>query len=94
MPKSPGKVKEHFLFAFQTDIHQNNILRMQQVINLDSVLFIVVTSFSGHGTNLDCHAAVHAQGIPRIIHISTRVDQEIAPGTGNKHKVERLAAKV
>ncbi|KAK0484026.1 hypothetical protein IW261DRAFT_1466304 [Armillaria novae-zelandiae] len=59
----------------------------------------------GYGTNLegpwddvckaihDCHAAVHAQGIPRIatdIRIGTRTDQAIAPGTGNTHKVERV----
>ncbi|PSR77617.1 hypothetical protein EW026_g1072 [Hermanssonia centrifuga] len=43
----------------------------------------------------DCHVAVHAKGAPRIatdIRIGTRVDREIAPGTGNKGKVERVEA--
>ncbi|KAK7693940.1 hypothetical protein QCA50_003514 [Cerrena zonata] len=59
----------------------------------------------GYGTNLegpwsevmqaihDCHAAVHAKGAPRIatdIRIGTRVDREIAPGTGNNGKVQRV----
>ncbi|RPD66510.1 hypothetical protein L227DRAFT_570385 [Lentinus tigrinus ALCF2SS1-6] len=59
----------------------------------------------GYGTNLegpwsevmkaihDCHAAVHAKGAPRIatdIRIGTRVDREIAPGTGNESKVQRV----
>ncbi|SJL00778.1 related to cell wall biogenesis protein Ecm15 [Armillaria ostoyae] len=90
------------------------IAECQRVLEKSGLTFkwIVVTSFSGYGTNLegpwsdvckaihDCHAAVHAQGIPRIatdIRIGTRTDQAIAPGTGNKHKVERveqiLAAK-
>ena len=41
----------------------------------------------------DCHAAVHAKGAPRIatdIRIGTRVDREIAPGTGNESKVQRV----
>ena len=41
----------------------------------------------------DCHAAVHAKGAPRIatdIRIGTRVDREIAPGTGNDGKVRRV----
>ena len=41
----------------------------------------------------DCHAAVHAMGAPRIatdIRIGTRVDREIAPGTGNESKVRRV----
>ena len=41
----------------------------------------------------DCHAAVHAKGAPRIatdIRIGTRVDREIAPGTGNQGKVQRV----
>lgn len=41
----------------------------------------------------DCHAAVHKQGAPRIatdIRIGTRVDREIAPGTGNDGKVTRV----
>ena len=41
----------------------------------------------------DCHAAVHAHGAPRIatdIRIGTRVDREIAFGTGNDHKVTRV----
>ena len=41
----------------------------------------------------DCHAAVHAQGAPRIatdIRIGTRVDREIIPGTGNEDKVKRV----
>ncbi|KAI0373037.1 YkoF-like protein [Pilatotrama ljubarskyi] len=40
-----------------------------------------------------CHAAVHAKGAPRIatdIRIGTRVDREIAPGTGNEGKVKRV----
>ncbi|KAI0362523.1 hypothetical protein OH77DRAFT_1433034 [Trametes cingulata] len=60
---------------------------------------------SGYGTNLEgpwtevmqaihaCHAAVHAKGAPRIatdIRIGTRVDREIAPGTGNEGKVKRV----
>ncbi|KAI0780551.1 YkoF-like protein [Trametes elegans] len=60
---------------------------------------------SGYGTNLegpwsevmraihDCHAAVHAKGAPRVatdIRIGTRVDREIAPGTGNEGKVKRV----
>ncbi|CAL1705534.1 unnamed protein product [Somion occarium] len=59
----------------------------------------------GYGTNLegpwsevvkaihDCHAAVHAKGVPRIatdIRIGTRVDREIEPGTGNEGKVKRV----
>ncbi|KAI0077121.1 hypothetical protein K474DRAFT_1691002 [Panus rudis PR-1116 ss-1] len=59
----------------------------------------------GYGTNLegpwsevmkaihDCHAAVHAKGAPRVatdIRIGTRVDREIAPGTGNESKVKRV----
>ncbi|KAJ7438471.1 hypothetical protein FB451DRAFT_1303505 [Mycena latifolia] len=59
----------------------------------------------GYGTNLegpwaavsqaihDCHAAVHAQGAPRIatdIRIGTRVDRAIAPGTANDAKVRRV----
>ncbi|EPQ57872.1 hypothetical protein GLOTRDRAFT_56340 [Gloeophyllum trabeum ATCC 11539] len=59
----------------------------------------------GYGTNLegpwsavckaigDCHAAVHAKGAPRIatdIRIGTRVDKDIAPGTGNDSKVARV----
>lgn len=41
----------------------------------------------------DCHAAVHAMGAPRVatdIRIGTRVDREIAPGTGNEGKVKRV----
>ena len=41
----------------------------------------------------DCHAAVHAQGAPRIatdIRIGTRTDREIASGTGNEGKVTRV----
>ena len=40
-----------------------------------------------------CHAAVHAKGAPRIatdIRIGTRVDRDIAPGTGNESKVKRV----
>ncbi|KAL7283689.1 hypothetical protein ACG7TL_003125 [Trametes sanguinea] len=63
------------------------------------------TSGCGYGTNLEgpwtevmqaihaCHAAVHAKGAPRIatdIRIGTRVDREIAPGTGNEGKVKRV----
>ncbi|EIW60237.1 uncharacterized protein TRAVEDRAFT_27893 [Trametes versicolor FP-101664 SS1] len=59
----------------------------------------------GYGTNIEgpwtevmqaihaCHAAVHAKGAPRIatdIRIGTRVDREIAPGTGNEGKVKRV----
>ncbi|KAK0211091.1 hypothetical protein DFS33DRAFT_1297331 [Desarmillaria ectypa] len=84
------------------------IAECQRVLEKSSLTF----KMHGYGTNLegpwsdvckaihDCHAAVHAQGIPRIatdIRIGTRIDQKIAPGTGNKHKVERvekiLAAK-
>jgi len=42
---------------------------------------------------VDCHTAVHAKGAPRIatdVRIGTRVDREIAPGTGNDHKVKRV----
>ncbi|KAF8758718.1 Thiamine-binding protein [Rhizoctonia solani] len=41
----------------------------------------------------DCHAAVHALGTPRVatdIRIGTRTDKEIAPGTGNDGKVQRV----
>ena len=41
----------------------------------------------------DCHAAVHALGAPRIatdIRIGTRTDREIAPGTGNEGKINRV----
>ncbi|KAJ6624499.1 YkoF-like protein [Mycena sp. CBHHK59/15] len=41
----------------------------------------------------DCHAAVHAQGAPRVatdIRIGTRVDRVIQPGTGNDAKVHRV----
>ncbi|KAK0196761.1 DUF77-domain-containing protein [Armillaria mellea] len=84
------------------------IAECQRVLEKSGLTF----KMHGYGTNLegpwsdvckaihDCHAAVHAQGIPRIatdIRIGTRTDQAIAPGTGNKHKVERveqiLAAK-
>ncbi|KAH7909918.1 hypothetical protein BJ138DRAFT_1154117 [Hygrophoropsis aurantiaca] len=59
----------------------------------------------GYGTNLegpwsavsqaihDCHAAVHAQGAPRIatdIRIGTRVDRATTPGTGNEGKIRRV----
>lgn len=59
----------------------------------------------GYGTNVegnwtevckaiqDCHAAVHAKGAPRIatdIRIGTRVDREVAPGTGNDSKLTRV----
>ncbi|KAH9952066.1 hypothetical protein B0H21DRAFT_715576 [Amylocystis lapponica] len=59
----------------------------------------------GYGTNLegpwtavmqaihDCHSAVHAKGAPRVatdIRIGTRVDREIAPGTGNVSKLQRV----
>ncbi|KAH9852703.1 hypothetical protein C2E23DRAFT_903497 [Lenzites betulinus] len=59
----------------------------------------------GYGTNLEgpwtevtqaiqaCHAAVHAKGAPRIatdVRIGTRVDREVAPGTGNEGKVKRV----
>jgi uncharacterized protein YqgV (UPF0045/DUF77 family) len=40
-----------------------------------------------------CHAAVHAKGAGRIatdIRIGTRVDREIAPGTGNDGKLQRV----
>ncbi|KAL5532785.1 hypothetical protein ACEPAF_4559 [Sanghuangporus sanghuang] len=66
---------------------------------------INVRQMHGYGTNLegpwsevmkaihDCHAAVHAQGAPRIatdIRIGTRTDRDIAPGTGNEGKVARV----
>ncbi|KAJ7217215.1 YkoF-like protein, partial [Mycena pura] len=41
----------------------------------------------------DCHAAVHAKGAPRVatdIRIGTRIDREIAPGSGNEGKVRRV----
>ncbi|KAG8929326.1 hypothetical protein FRC02_005746 [Tulasnella sp. 418] len=41
----------------------------------------------------DCHAAVHAQGAPRIatdIRIGTRIDRQIAHGEGNIGKVKRV----
>ncbi|KAH8099543.1 hypothetical protein BXZ70DRAFT_894673, partial [Cristinia sonorae] len=41
----------------------------------------------------DCHAAVHAKGAPRVatdIRIGTRVDRDIAPGTGNYSKLQRV----
>ena len=41
----------------------------------------------------DCHAAVHAKGAPRVatdIRIGTRVDRDIAPGTGNESKLKRV----
>ncbi|TFK76272.1 hypothetical protein BDN72DRAFT_808611 [Pluteus cervinus] len=59
----------------------------------------------GYGTNLegpwsqvskaihDCHAAVHAKGAPRVatdIRIGTRVDRNVALGTGNDSKVQRV----
>ncbi|KAJ6597241.1 hypothetical protein DFH09DRAFT_114853 [Mycena vulgaris] len=59
----------------------------------------------GYGTNLEgpwnavsaaihaCHAAVHAQGAPRIatdIRIGTRVDRAVPEGTGNEGKVRRV----
>ncbi|PBK92941.1 DUF77-domain-containing protein [Armillaria gallica] len=88
------------------------IAECQRVLEKSGLTFKVRFTSAGYGTNLegpwsdvckaihDCHAAVHAQGIPRIatdIRIGTRTDQTIAPGTGNKHKVERveqiLAAK-
>lgn len=40
-----------------------------------------------------CHAAVHAQGAPRIatdIRIGTRTDRETPTGTGNEGKVKRV----
>ncbi|KAF9246403.1 YkoF-like protein [Melanogaster broomeanus] len=63
------------------------------------------TGLTGYGTNLegpwsevskaihDCHAAVHAQGAPRIatdIRIGTRIDREVVPGEGNNGKVRRV----
>ncbi|KAH8117010.1 hypothetical protein DFH11DRAFT_1578653 [Phellopilus nigrolimitatus] len=59
----------------------------------------------GYGTNIEgpwsevmqaiyeCHAAVHAQGAPRIatdIRIGTRTDRETPSGTGNNGKVTRV----
>jgi hypothetical protein len=41
----------------------------------------------------DCHKALHKRGVARIatdIRVGTRTDREIQPGTGNKHKVERV----
>lgn len=41
----------------------------------------------------ECHYAVHAMGAPRIetdIRVSTRVDRDIDPGTGNTGKVQRI----
>lgn len=41
----------------------------------------------------DCHAAVHAKGAPRVatdIRIGTRIDREVAPGSGNEGKVKRV----
>jgi len=59
----------------------------------------------GYGTNIEgpwtevsnaihaCHAAVHAQGAPRIatdIRIGTRTDREPLVGGGNEHKLQRV----
>ncbi|KAG6862075.1 hypothetical protein C0995_007205 [Termitomyces sp. Mi166 len=41
----------------------------------------------------DCHAAVHAQGAPRVatdIRIGTRVDRDLSSGGGNDAKVKRV----
>ena len=41
----------------------------------------------------ECHCAVHTVGAPRIetdIRVSTRVDREVEPGTGNAGKVQRV----
>ncbi|KAK0497049.1 DUF77-domain-containing protein [Armillaria luteobubalina] len=81
------------------------IAECQRVLEKSGLTFKVRFAALGYGTNLegpwsdvckaihDCHTAVHAQGIPRIatdIRIGTRTDQTIVPGTGNKHKVERV----
>jgi uncharacterized protein YqgV (UPF0045/DUF77 family) len=41
----------------------------------------------------NCHAAVHANGAPRIatdVHIGTHTDCEITPGSENDHKVKHV----
>jgi uncharacterized protein YqgV (UPF0045/DUF77 family) len=64
--------------------------------------FVSIRSFNCHSEGPwhevtkaihDCHAAVHAQGAPRIatdVRIGTRVDKKITPGEGNDHKVARV----
>ncbi|KIM79720.1 hypothetical protein PILCRDRAFT_823265 [Piloderma croceum F 1598] len=77
------------------------IAECQRVLEKSGLTF----KMHGYGTNLegpwdevtrairDCHAAVHAQGAPRIatdIRIGTRTDRVIAPGSGNASKVQRV----
>jgi len=77
------------------------IAECQRVLEKSGLTF----KLHGYGTNLegpwskvsqaihDCHAAVHAQGAPRIatdIRIGTRTDREMAPGSGNEGKVKRV----
>lgn len=64
--------------------------------------FVSVRSFNSHSEGPwhevtkaihDCHAAVHAQGAPRIatdVRIGTRVDKKVTPGEGNEGKVARV----
>jgi len=77
------------------------IAECQRILEKSGLTF----KMHGYGTNLegpwsevtrvihDCHAAVHAQGVPRIatdIRIGTRTDRETAPGSGNAGKVKRV----
>ncbi|KAG1754350.1 hypothetical protein EDB19DRAFT_1665980 [Suillus lakei] len=77
------------------------IAECQRVLEKSGLTF----KMHGYGTNLegpwsevskaihDCHAAVHAQGAPRVatdIRIGTRVDRDAPVGDGNDHKVKRV----
>ncbi|PVF98954.1 hypothetical protein CPB86DRAFT_732084 [Serendipita vermifera] len=77
------------------------IAKCHQVLEKSGLKF----KMHGYGTNLegpwmevckaiqDCHKAVHAQGAPRIatdIRIGTRTDRQLAPGTANEAKVDRV----
>ncbi|KII89180.1 hypothetical protein PLICRDRAFT_40818 [Plicaturopsis crispa FD-325 SS-3] len=77
------------------------IAECQRILEKSGLKFKV----RGYGTNLegpwsevskaihDCHAAVHAQGVPRVatdIRIGTRVDRQVKAGEGNEGKVKRV----
>jgi len=77
------------------------IAECQRILEKSGLTF----KMHGYGTNLegpwaqvsqaihDCHTAVHASGAPRVatdIRIGTRIDREIAPGSGNEGKVKRV----
>ncbi|KIJ10519.1 hypothetical protein PAXINDRAFT_85956, partial [Paxillus involutus ATCC 200175] len=82
-----------------------HIAKCHTILENSGLKFETYFFCSGYGTNLEgpwsevsqviqeCHAAVHAQGVPRIatdIRIGTRTDRQVAPGEGNNGKVRRV----